>query len=147
MNYTEFPYRYIVFKQTPQNFMLLAGWALQYPTALERGLYTAKMYFKKTSPTEENGQQGDITLFGVIHPINMNIYRMVKVDLYDFDTLLPMFETLEDKEYLYPNQVIGEIDIEGNYSNYFLDKYYASLTIDSSQNEIMLYEYLLNQNK
>lgn len=147
MNYTEFPYRYIVFKQTPQNFMLLAGWALQYPTALERGLYTAKMYFKKTVPTDENEYQGDTTLFGVIHPINMNVYRMVKVDLYDFDTLLPMFETLEDKEYLYPKQVIGEIDAEGNYSNYFLDKYYASLTIDNSQNEIMLYEYLLNQNK
>lgn len=147
MNYTEFPYRYIVFKQTPQNFMLLAGWSLQYPTALERGLYTAKMYFKKTIPTEENDYQGDITLYGVIHPINMDVYRMVKVDLYDFDILLPMFDTLEDKEYLYPNQIIGEIDEEGNYSNYFLDKYYADLVVDSSVQEVMFYDYLLNQNK
>ena len=46
--FAEFPYKYIVFRQTSLNFMLLAGWAMQFPMALERGLYQPIMYFKKT---------------------------------------------------------------------------------------------------
>ena len=135
----EFPYKYIIFKQTPNNYLLLAGFMMQFPTALERGLYTPIMYFKK----DEN----DLTLYGHIHPINAIPYRMIKCDLYDFESLLPAFDTLEDKEYLNPVQIIGEYDLDNNYTNYFLDKYYVSLVSGDNQERLDFSDYILNRNK
>lgn len=145
--FAEFPYKYIIFKQTPNNFMLLAGWALQFPTALERGLYQPVMYFKKTKSTENN-PQGDLIIFDVIHPVNSIPYRLIKVDLYDFEQLLPNFEQLEDKEYLDPIHILGNINEEGVYTNYFLDKYYTSLfPVKNLNNRQKFYDYILNRNK
>jgi len=151
MEYPEFPYKYIIFRQTPDNYKLLAGWALQYPNAMQRGLYNAKMYFKKTVnqefDEEGNPAQNDLIILGIIHPVDSQMFRMIKIDKYDFDTLLPMFEELQDKEYLDAKDILGEIDEEGNYYNYLLDHYYTSLVVDSSNEEIAFYDYILNRNK